>query len=188
MNLRKKRIEAAGGSVQLARVDGQLALSRAFGDRMLKHPMSFPPAERKVTSDPDIHIEDASTEDFLFLACDGIYEGDVFTRASVIKLITDNLEQTNDLAVICANVLDECLRRGSRDNMSAMIIQFVDGTDYHSENSEYVPGPWHAEDGDSKFQEAYKKDANESGLTLEEALELLRKRNEKAAGTPPNDS
>jgi len=74
----RKRIEAAGGSVQLARVDGQLALSRAFGDRMLKHPMSLSPEDRKVTSNPEILIEDASKDDFLFLACDGIYEGDVF--------------------------------------------------------------------------------------------------------------
>jgi len=179
----RKRIEAAGGSVQMARVDGQLALSRAFGDRMLKHPMSLPPADRKVTSDPDMHIIDVTSDDYLFLACDGIYEGDVFTRESVMKFISDNLEKTNDLAVVCANVLDECLRRGSRDNMSAMIVQFVNGEDYHSDKNEYVPGTWHAEEGDSRFQEAYRKDASDSGYTLEQALELLKKRTEKAAGS-----
>jgi len=179
----RKRIEAAGGCVQMARVDGQLALSRAFGDRMLKHPMSLPPADRKVTSDPDVHSIVVTSDDYLFLACDGIYEGDVFTRESVMKFISDNLEKTNDLALICANVLDECLRRGSRDNMSAMIVQFVSGEDYHSDKNEYVPGIWHAEEGDSRFQEAYRKDASDSGYTLDQALELLKKRTEKAAGS-----
>jgi len=175
----RKRIEAAGGSVQLARVDGQLALSRAFGDRMLKHPMSLAPEDRKVTSNPEIIIEDATKDDFLFLACDGIYEGDVFTRETVIKLVADKLADTNDLAFICAHVLDECLKRGSRDNMSAMIIQFVDGTSYHREGSEYVPGPWHAEEGDTKFQDAYTKDALAAGYTLQDALNLIKQNDEK---------
>jgi len=175
----RKRIEAAGGSVQLARVDGQLALSRAFGDRMLKLPMSLPPEDRKVTSKPDFIVEEATKDDFLFLACDGIYEGDVFSRESVIKWVADKLAETDDLAIICASVLDECLKRGSRDNMSAMIIQFVDGTSYHREDTEYLPGPWYAEEGDTKFQEAYIKDAKDSGYSLQDALKLLKQNEEK---------
>jgi len=173
--LERKRIEAAGGSVHMARVDGQLALSRAFGDRMLKQPMTSPPELRKVTSYPEIIQNSASKEDFLFLACDGIYEGDVFTRESVIKYISDKLNETDDIALICAQVLDECLKRGSRDNMSAMIIQFVDGTSYEKEN-EYIPGPWFSEDGDSKFMEAYTNDAKAAGFTIDEALKLLEKK------------
>jgi len=172
--LERKRIEAAGGSVQLSRVDGQLALSRAFGDRMLKHPMNLPPEDRKVTSKPDFVIEDATKEDFLFLACDGIYEGDVFSRESVIKWVSDKLAETDDIALVCAQVLDECLKRGSRDNMSAMIIQFFDGTSYHRDDLNYVPGPWHAEEGDNKFQEAYIKDAKDAGFSLQDALNLLK--------------
>jgi len=170
----RKRIEAAGGSVQLSRVDGQLALSRAFGDRMLKHPMNLPPEDRKVTSKPDFVVEDATKDDFLFLACDGIYEGDVFSRESVIKWVSDKLAETDDIALVCAQVLDECLKRGSRDNMSAMIIQFFDGTSYHRDDLNYVPGPWHAEEGDNKFQEAYIKDAKDAGFSLQDALNLLK--------------
>jgi len=107
---------------------------------------------------------------FLFLACDGIYEGDVFTRESAIKYISDQLKQNDDLAAISASVLDECLRRGSRDNMSAMIIQFMDGTEYAKPNPEYIPGPYFSEETDSKFQEAYARDAMAAGYSLEEAL------------------
>lgn len=44
----RDRIVAAGGMVQIGRVDGQLALSRAFGDRALKVPMTGDRAARKV--------------------------------------------------------------------------------------------------------------------------------------------
>jgi len=165
----RRRIEDAGGTVQLSRVDGQLALSRAFGDRMLKT-LHLPPEKRKVTSNPEIIPEVATKDDFLFLACDGIYEGDVFHRDDVIKFIADQLKHTDDLASICAAVLDECLKRGSRDNMTAMIVQFVDGTSYVRE-PEYIPGVYYSSETDAKFQEAYAKDAQAAGYTLEQALQ-----------------
>jgi serine/threonine protein phosphatase PrpC len=173
----RKRIEEAGGSVQIGRVDGQLALSRAFGDRMLKT-LHLPPEKRKVTSKPEIITKECGKEDFLFLACDGIYEGDVFTRESVIKFIADKLEHTNDTALICADVLEECLKRGSRDNMSAMIVQFVDGTDY-AKDTEFFPGPYFDQENDTKFQEAYVKDAKDAGFTLEQALKIRQEYEEK---------
>jgi len=169
----RKRIEEAGGYVQMSRVDGQLALSRAFGDRMLKT-LHLPSEKRKVTSKPEIIINEASGDDYLFLACDGIYEGDVFSRDMVIKYISDQLNQTDDLAAISAAVLDECLKRGSRDNMSAMIIQFTDGSSY-ARDTEFIPGPYFNEDNDGKFQEAYAKDAQAAGYTLEKALEMRSK-------------
>jgi len=178
-DLERKRIEAAGGIVQLARVDGQLALSRAFGDRLLKSPVTNTMETRKVTSNPDFCVEEATTDDFLFLACDGIYEGDVFTRESVIKFVTDKLAETDDIANICVAVLDECLKRGSRDNMSAMIVQFVDGTSYDRQDTEYQPGPYFQEENDTKFRDAYCRDAKEAGYTLEEALLLLKQNDEK---------
>jgi serine/threonine protein phosphatase PrpC len=183
----RRRIEEAGGYVQMSRVDGQLALSRAFGDRLLKT-VHLPPEKRKVTSKPEIISNECSKDDFLFLACDGIYEGDVFTRESVIKYIADQLIQTEDIAVICANVLDECLKRGSRDNMSAMIIQFMDGTSY-IKDTEYLPGPYFSSENDSKFQEAYTKDAQAAGFTLQQALVLragIEDEEKKKQQNPPS--
>jgi len=177
----RRRIEAAGGTVQMSRVDGQLALSRAFGDRMLKLPMSpeWPRENRKVTSNPEFIVEVASNDDFLFMACDGIYEGDIFSRDTVIAWISEKLNETDDTALICAKLLDECLQRGSRDNMSAMIIQFKDGTSYHQENHEYIPGPWFNEENDHKFQEAYIADAKAAGYELDAALRLYKENEAK---------
>jgi len=139
------------------RVRGNLALSRAIGDRAYKVPPDFPPEQKQVICVPDfITADDVNENDFLILACDGIYEGDIFTREGVIEWIAQKLKQTDDLAVIVADLLDECKDRGSRDNMSAMIIQFKDGTDYHSDD-EYVPGPYYLGSRHSKFQEAYRK-------------------------------
>lgn len=181
----RERIENAGGHVSLSRVDGQLALSRAFGDRTLKKPLDVDLRKRKVTSDPDFDTQDANKDDFLFLACDGIFEGDIFTRESLIDFISDKLAETKqdfasaDLAKVCAQVLDECLKRGSRDNMSCMIVQFIDGSSFNHKN-EYIPGPYFLDDGDSKFRDAYQKDAEAAGYSLEEA-QKLRKQHEQAA-------
>jgi len=179
----KERIEAAKGFVSLQRVDGQLALSRAFGDRQLKTPDDFPGEKKKVTSNPDfITISDASGNDFLFMACDGIYEADVFNRQDVIDFIAKKLESTDDLALVCAAVLDECLERGSHDNMSAMIIQFTNGTAY-AKDVEYVPGPWYDGEQDKKFQTAYANDATAAGYTLEKALQLRKENDSKKKET-----
>jgi len=174
--IEKERIEAAKGYFSLQRVDGQLALSRAFGDRQLKTPVDFPGEKKKVTSNPDFILEKGTSEDFLFMACDGIYEADIFARQDVITWIAAKMETSDDLAVICSQLLDECLDRGSHDNMSAMIVQFKDGTSY-AQPVEYVPGPWYDGDQDKKFQTAYTADALAAGYSLESALGL-RKTNE----------
>lgn len=177
----RRRILAAGGTVQIARVDGQLALSRAFGDRMLKVPMTpdFPREERKVCANPDFRTETAKTGDFLFLACDGIYEGDVFTRESVIQWLVEKLKEIPDPALVCAKLLDEVLARGSRDNMSAMLIFFEDGTAYHQEINQYLPGQWYNGENDHKFQEAYTADARAAGYELKNALKLYEENKAK---------
>jgi len=187
----RRRIENAGGSVQLSRVDGQLALSRAFGDRMLKVPMTpdFPRENRKVTSDPDFIEQSAKTGDFLLMACDGIYEGDIFTRESVIQWVAEKMKEfPTDPAMVCAKLLDECLMRGSRDNMSAMIILFENGTEYLQEKTQYIPGPWHNGENDHKFQDAYTADARAAGYELPEALKLyedMKAKEEEARNKPP---
>jgi len=178
--LERRRIEAAGGSVQLSRVDGQLALSRAFGDRMLKVPMEFPRENRKVSANPDFITVNATTGDFLLMACDGIYEGDIFTRESVIQWVVEKMKEINDPAMVCAKLLDECLARGSRDNMSAMIIQFENGTQYHNDVNQYIPGPYFNGENDHKFQEAYLQDARSAGFTLPQALQLYEKMTREA--------
>jgi serine/threonine protein phosphatase PrpC len=171
----RTRIENAGGTVSMQRVDGQLALSRAFGDRLLKTPKDAPGKDRKVTSNPDFSTYEATSKDFLLLCCDGIYEADIFDRQDVIDWVAKKMETTDDLAKICADLLDECLSRGSHDNMSAMIVQLQNGESYSTDKPEYIPGPWFAGERDAKFQSAYASDALAAGYTLEQAHEMRKK-------------
>jgi protein phosphatase len=170
--IEQNRIEKAGGFVSLNRVRGNLALSRAIGDRSYKVPTEFHPKDQQVTCDPEYKTIEVTTDDFLLIGCDGIYEGDIFTVESVIKYVADKLEKSDDLAQIAAELLEECLERGSKDNMSAMIIQFKDGKDYDKAD-EFVPGPYHEGPRHHEFQEAYTNFAKHYGnLNVEDARKL----------------
>jgi len=169
----QKRIEEAGGHVTLNRVRGNLALSRAFGDRSYKVPMDYPPEKQMVSCIPDYIEKEVTSQDFLFIACDGIYEGDIFSRESVVEWISERLKKTDDIAQIMAELLDECVFRGSRDNMSAMLIQFKDGTDYDIPD-EYLPGKYHEGPKHQKFQDAYRAFAEKAGFNLEESFKKFQ--------------
>lgn len=65
----------AGHFVQMARVDGNLALSRAFGDFCYKDNKNKPPGEQAVTCKPDIVEYTRDSDDsFIICACDGIWD------------------------------------------------------------------------------------------------------------------
>lgn len=106
----KQRIEKAGGTVMMQRVNGTLAVSRALGDFEYKKIAEFPPEQQLVSPEPDVTIFPRDEADeFLFLACDGVY--DVMTSEEVIKYIHHQLELTSDLVGICGNLIDGCLHK-----------------------------------------------------------------------------
>lgn len=168
----QRRIEAAGGYVSMNRVRGNLALSRAIGDRSYKVPSEFEHDKKEVICCPEYKSSIAVANDFLLIGCDGIYEGDIFTFESAIKWVSEKLKETDDLAKITAELLDECLSRGSRDNMSAMIIQLKDGSSYEQPD-EYIPGPYYEGPRHSEFQKAYKQFCENHGVSLEQSFEQI---------------
>jgi len=173
--IEQKRIEKAGGFVSINRVRGNLALSRAIGDRSYKVPVEFPPEDRQVSCIPEYKEEILSRGDFLLIACDGIYEGDIFTIESAHEWVDKKLKETDDLAEITAQLLDECLARGSRDNMSAVLIQFTDGSSYGKED-QFLPGPYHDNPRNTDHQEAYKLFAEGFGISVEESKKKYEER------------
>ncbi len=78
----RQRIESAGGVVVWAgtwRVGGVLAVSRAFGDRMLK---------KYVVAIPDIKEEALAVHDeFIIMASDGLW--DVFENQEAVDFVRD---------------------------------------------------------------------------------------------------
>lgn len=106
----KERIQNAGGSVMIQRVNGSLAVSRALGDFDYKSSSGRGQCEQLVSPEPDIHIEDRTESDeFLVLACDGIW--DVMSNEDVCDFVRDRLQVTSDLAAIANMVVDTCLHK-----------------------------------------------------------------------------
>mmetsp|Transcript_6903 Transcript_6903/g.16453 ORF Transcript_6903/g.16453 Transcript_6903/m.16453 type:complete len:324 (+) Transcript_6903:187-1158(+) len=121
----QKRIEAAGGSVMNRRVNGDLAVSRAFGDFLYKHREDLPPERQQVSVEPEISVFERAPahDEFLILCCDGIW--DVMSNEDVVGFVRTKHDQgCIDLGQIAEDLLDRCLTGGSRDNMSALIVRF----------------------------------------------------------------
>ncbi|XP_076929333.1 putative protein phosphatase 2C 9 [Bidens hawaiensis] len=108
-------IENRGGFVSnmpgdVARVNGQLAVSRAFGDKNLKN---------HLRSDPDVTNADidANTE-ILILASDGLWK--VVTNQEAVDIaikIRDPQKAAKELAA-------EALNRESKDDISCIVVRF----------------------------------------------------------------
>lgn len=109
----RKRIENAGGVVMWAgtwRVGGVLAMSRAFGNRMLK---PF------VVAEPEIQDQDIDQEtELLVLASDGLW--DVVPNEDAVSLARNEEE-----AEAAARKLTEsAFTRGSADNITCIVVRF----------------------------------------------------------------
>ncbi|XP_013395511.1 protein phosphatase 1B [Lingula anatina] len=119
----KERIQKAGGSVMIQRVNGSLAVSRALGDFEYKNVEGMGPCEQLVSPEPEIYVEDRNEKDeFLVLACDGVW--DVMSNEDLYEFVKNRMQVTDDLQSICNQVVDTCLYKGSRDNMSIVIVAF----------------------------------------------------------------
>eukprot|EP01012_Entosiphon_sulcatum_P066541 TRINITY_DN95836_c0_g1_i1.p1 TRINITY_DN95836_c0_g1~~TRINITY_DN95836_c0_g1_i1.p1 ORF type:complete len:488 (-),score=48.51 TRINITY_DN95836_c0_g1_i1:91-1485(-) len=175
----RRRIERCGGFVEANRVDGCLNMSRCMGNIIFKRGRNGP-LEQKVIALPDVTHFDCGPEDFLLLACDGIFEGR-FSTDEVVQFVARQLRLQSDPGVVAAMLCDEALRRGSTDNMTAMIVLFEEGSQWNTaaapgaasgptEVTEIVPGPYyHADD---TFRATYRKMAERFGVSLERCLEL----------------
>ncbi len=110
----RTRIESAGGTVMMQRVNGSLAVSRALGDfefkttedhrdKVLDNPV--------VCAVPDVTITDRDlvNDEFIILACDGVY--DVMSNEEIIQFVSKKLTLMSDLPEICNSLIDLCLNK-----------------------------------------------------------------------------
>jgi len=116
------RIEAANGCVSLSRVNGDLAVSRALGDFSYKQTAHLPPEAQQVSPEPEFQVQTREMDDqFLILCCDGIW--DVMTNEEVNKFYIDKERGGATLKQSCEDLLDFCLEKKSRDNMTALGVR-----------------------------------------------------------------
>jgi serine/threonine protein phosphatase PrpC len=126
-DIEQSRIEHAGGCVSMRRVNGDLAVSRALGDYSYKQRTDLKAEEQQVSAEPDIEIHERSAENdqFLLLCCDGIW--DVMSNDEVGGFMHSQFQQGwkgMQLSDCCEALIDTCLEKGSRDNMSTVVACF----------------------------------------------------------------
>merc|ERR1719209_786704 len=115
----RARITALGGTIMhwgTWRVNGQLAVSRAIGDGEYKPYIS---AEADVTT-----VIKNGTEDFLIIACDGLW--DTITPEEATRLVFQHLKehQTDggDLENLAAKLATIAKEKGSTDNITIIVV------------------------------------------------------------------
>ena len=105
-------------------------MSRAIGDFEFKQNSDLGPEAQIVTAVPDI-IEHECTgeEEFLVLACDGIW--DCLSSQQVIDITRRAIANGDELKDICAHIMDKCLAPDSElggigcDNMTITIVAIL---------------------------------------------------------------
>nr|GEV82812.1 probable protein phosphatase 2C 60 [Tanacetum cinerariifolium] len=127
LEVEKERIYKAGGYIQFGRVNGSLNLSRAIGDMELKRDKTLPPEKQILTANPDINsVELCDDDDFLVLACDGIW--DCMSSQQLVDFVSEQLKTESKLSAVCEKVFDRCLAPVSGgegcDNMTMILVQF----------------------------------------------------------------
>jgi serine/threonine protein phosphatase PrpC len=170
----KERIYRCGGTVEhqeggCARVNGDLAVCRGFGDGQYKLTGGPGPEERPVTIDPELKSFECDQADFIILVCDGVSEGN-FSNPQVVKLVASVLEESGDIGKACKLVCHKAVETNSKDNISCMVV-LLDGADETKKEVEFEPGSIESLQA-SSYRSAYEKMAEKAGLSLEDAVEM----------------
>lgn len=144
----RRRIQAAGSRVAFdddndescgGRVEGLLAVSRAFGDFDFKQASSLSAQQQAVTCFPDVTVnnlfikattDDGDRDEFILTACDGIW--DCLTSQQACDFVVDRLKRSKrgEEAKVVEALLDKCVAKEipedgiGTDNMSVVLTVF----------------------------------------------------------------
>jgi len=170
----RQRIYRCGGHVEeanggCARVNGELAVSRGFGDAEYKKTGGPAPEDRPVTSDPEMQTFHCDEDDFVLIVCDGVSEGD-FPNPQVVRHVAAALRESGDPGAVCRSVCHKAVEQNSKDNITCMLI-LLRGSNEPAPAKEFRPGPLTAPNHKA-FMAAYEVMAQKAGLSLAQACEL----------------
>jgi serine/threonine protein phosphatase PrpC len=168
------RIRNAGGFVDQGalggplRVDGTLAVSRAFADFHFK-PVGMAPELCKVTAYPEVRTVSAGPGDWILIACDGIF--DVFSNAEVRDFINARVSpgEIANGATVLEELLKSCLEKGSKDNCTAMLVQLSPDCEPKAYERSLNPGDYHTTQ-DGEVLKRYREFFEAEGFSGEAAL------------------
>lgn len=118
----KRRIEASGGYVYDGYLNGQLNVARALGDWHMEG-LKDRDGVGPLSGEPEIMRTRLTEEDeFLIMGCDGIW--DVFRSQNAVDFARRKLQEHNDPAACCRELVDEALKRKSSDNLAVVVVCF----------------------------------------------------------------
>lgn len=135
-----RRIKKAGGFVtDEGRVDGNLNLSRAFGDFAYKKDKNLKATEQKISCEAEMRSKSLTSADrYVVLGCDGIFEK--MTNQALLDFLLPRLSRRTArnpaLSTVCSTFLDENIAKNPSkeqglgcDNMTLMVVDlFADGS------------------------------------------------------------
>lgn len=136
----RERIENAGGKVVnfrgvCCRVAAPglpskmgINMSRALGDFIYKGQTDLPETQQQLVALPDIRTHEVTAEDdFLLLACDGVFEK--FSREQAVGLIQQGLSAGHTLPKVVEDLADASIAKdrdegAGFDNVSALLVHW----------------------------------------------------------------
>jgi len=134
------RIERSHHTVEDSRVDGNLALSRAFGDFQYKDAKRMGPEHQAVTPFPDVTVRKRidKKDDYIMLACDGIWDcvtNDQCVEQFSEKYIKKMKSERRDVSYAVEQLFEDILAPNTddgigTDNMTAILIMFKNGKSF----------------------------------------------------------
>jgi len=132
----KKRIRAAEGYVlpadppQPARLDGKLAMSRAFGDMQYKADRARRQDAQKVIAVPEVYELTAELGDTVILACDGVFDVLQSEEVAAVAVRTIDLQggDSSDAVNAASTVVWSALQRETQDNATCVVIHLPAGS------------------------------------------------------------
>lgn len=156
------RIQQAGSWVSdvagISRVEGTLAVSRAFGDFDYKTTGS---AASAVTARPEVVQVFWSAENFLLLCCDGVTEGNL-TTVDATRIASHELRRTADAAAAARAVCKAAFAAGSMDNISCIVVAaaVMEKENLPSEELEQAAPRLHRDEPYQRAHEAFNRRAS----------------------------
>ncbi|XP_052143689.1 probable protein phosphatase 2C 27 [Oryza glaberrima] len=119
----RKRIESLGGYVDDGYLNGQLAVTRALGDWHLEGLKEVGEPGGPLSAEPELKMITLTKEDeFLIIGSDGIW--DFFSNQNAVDFTRKRLQEHNDLRLCCKQIVEEAIRRGASDNLTAVMVSF----------------------------------------------------------------
>jgi len=161
-----ERVVKYGGHVkkhgEIYRINGDISVSRSFGDIELKDEDTL--GEKFVTVEPDVRVFDINDEtEFVILACDGLW--DVISSEEAVEFIRENLKEyeytksdslknrNNDIFFTSMALSGLAREKGSKDNISCLIVCFRKDFDLGGDENHHHNG-----EGDEKSSSSQKEE------------------------------